>query len=69
MREIEKQGLAVVDAAVRLVKQNFPERMLSCYQLGSLARGGFSAASEYNNYRKLTDVEKLMMKGLLPSKL
>ena len=44
--DIQRRGETILAAALRLAQERWPERLLSAYALGSLAHGGFSAASD-----------------------
>jgi len=46
MRDVQARGEKILDAALRLAQQRWQQRLLAAYALGSLAHGGFSAASD-----------------------
>jgi len=44
--EVQRRGETILAATLRLAQKRWPQRLLSAYALGSLAHGGFSAASD-----------------------
>ena len=46
MSELQERGEAILGAALSTAQQRWGQRLLAAYALGSLAHGGFSAASD-----------------------